>query len=44
VGPFQIAGAAVVDGSGRDPVDVTVTVEDGRIAQLGASSASTPAA
>jgi imidazolonepropionase-like amidohydrolase len=39
VGPFQITGAAVVDGSGRDPVDVGVTVEDGRIAQVGASSA-----
>lgn len=37
--PFQIAGAAVADGSGRDPVDVTVTIEDGRITQLGTSSA-----
>ncbi|MEV4888862.1 amidohydrolase family protein [Nonomuraea sp. NPDC055795] len=39
MGRFQIAGATVADGSGRDPVDVTVTVEDGRITQLGASSA-----
>ncbi|MGC7102775.1 amidohydrolase family protein [Amycolatopsis lurida] len=39
MGPFQLTGATVVDGSGRDPVDVTVTVDDGCIAQLGTSSA-----
>ncbi|KJK50379.1 peptidase M38 [Lentzea aerocolonigenes] len=39
MGPLQVVGAAVVDGSGRDPSDVDVTVEDGRIAQLGASGA-----
>ncbi|MFD9941144.1 amidohydrolase family protein [Nonomuraea sp. NPDC059023] len=39
VGRFQVVGATVVDGSGRDPADVDVTVEDGRITQLGASGA-----
>lgn len=37
MGRFQVVGATVVDGSGRDPADVTVAVEDGRIAQPGAS-------
>ncbi|MGA6161336.1 amidohydrolase family protein [Amycolatopsis magusensis] len=39
MGPFQITGAAVVDGSGRDPVDVDVAIDDGCIAQSGASGA-----
>ncbi|MFI6024779.1 metal-dependent hydrolase family protein [Amycolatopsis magusensis] len=39
MGPFQITGAAVADGSGRDPVDVDVAIEDGCIARLGASGA-----
>ncbi|MGW6929678.1 amidohydrolase family protein [Lentzea sp. NPDC054927] len=39
MGRFQVVGAMVVDGSGRDPGDVAVTVEDGRISELGASSA-----
>lgn len=39
MGRCQVVGATVVDGSGRDPVDVDVTIEDGRIAQLGASVA-----
>nr|WP_042185369.1 amidohydrolase family protein [Kibdelosporangium sp. MJ126-NF4]CEL16489.1 FIG00997878: hypothetical protein [Kibdelosporangium sp. MJ126-NF4]CTQ90441.1 FIG00997878: hypothetical protein [Kibdelosporangium sp. MJ126-NF4] len=39
MGRFQVVGAAVVDGSGRDPVDVDVTIEDGHITQLGAASA-----
>ena len=40
MGRFQVVGATVVDGSGRDPGDVAaVTVEDGRITELGASSA-----
>lgn len=36
MGRFQVVGATVVDGSGRDPADVTVAVEDSRIAQPGA--------
>ncbi|ANZ40417.1 peptidase M38 [Lentzea guizhouensis] len=36
---FEVVGATVVDGSGRDPADVDVTVEDGRIAALGTSGA-----
>lgn len=39
MGRVRIAGATVVDGSGRDPVDVDVTIEDGRITELGGSSA-----
>ncbi|MFF5070206.1 amidohydrolase family protein [Micromonospora olivasterospora] len=39
MGSFQVVGAAVVDGSGRDPVNVDVSIEDGHIARLGASSA-----
>ncbi|ONI89571.1 peptidase M38 [Actinosynnema sp. ALI-1.44] len=39
MGRFQVVGAAVADGTGRDPVDVSVTVEDGRITQLGAAEA-----
>ncbi|MBN9742442.1 peptidase M38 [Amycolatopsis sp. A1MSW2902] len=37
MGRFQVVGATVVDGSGRDPADVTVTVEDGLIAESDAS-------
>ncbi|MEV0352247.1 amidohydrolase family protein [Nonomuraea sp. NPDC050680] len=37
MGRLQVVGAAVADGTGRDPIDVGVTVEDGRITQLGAS-------
>ncbi len=37
MGRFQVVGATVVDGSGRDPADVTVTVEDGVIAESDAS-------
>ncbi|WP_037368369.1 metal-dependent hydrolase family protein [Amycolatopsis orientalis] len=37
---FQVVGATVADGSGRDPANVSVTVEDGRIAGLGPGSAS----
>ncbi|MCG8919736.1 hypothetical protein L6E12_28580 [Actinokineospora sp. PR83] len=33
----QVVGATVVDGSGRDPVGVDVSVEDGHIARIGAS-------
>ncbi|SDO46801.1 hypothetical protein [Lentzea jiangxiensis] len=32
--------AVVVDGSGRDPCDVAVTVEDGRITELQAATTS----
>ncbi|WP_308190345.1 amidohydrolase family protein [Amycolatopsis sp. GM8] len=39
MGPFQVVDATIVDGSGRDPVDVTVAIEDGRISQLGAAGA-----
>ncbi|MCS7483780.1 amidohydrolase family protein [Umezawaea endophytica] len=39
MGRFQVVGATVVDGSGRDPCDVAVAVEDGRVTELGASSA-----
>ncbi|WP_405850772.1 amidohydrolase family protein [Streptomyces niveus] len=38
IGPAHVAGATVIDGSGRDPGDVDVTVENGRITRLGASS------
>ncbi|MFD4641612.1 amidohydrolase family protein [Lentzea sp. NPDC058436] len=38
MGRFQVVGATVVDGSGRDPADTVVTVEDGRITDLGAST------
>lgn len=37
MGRFQIVGATVIDGSGRDPADVTVAVEDGLIAEPGGS-------
>ncbi|MCG3753635.1 MULTISPECIES: amidohydrolase family protein [Amycolatopsis] len=37
MGRFQVVGATVVDGSGRDPAEVTVTVEDGVIAESDAS-------
>ncbi|USX49979.1 amidohydrolase family protein [Lentzea sp. HUAS12] len=36
---FQVVGATVVDGSGRDPAALAVTVEDGRFADVDASSA-----
>ncbi|WP_241672330.1 amidohydrolase family protein [Streptomyces sp. IB2014 016-6] len=39
MGPAQVVGATVIDGSGRDPSNVVITVENGRITQLGASSA-----
>ncbi|MFI7454498.1 amidohydrolase family protein [Nonomuraea sp. NPDC049714] len=39
MGRVQVVGAAVVDGSGRDPSDVNVTIEDGRITELGAATA-----
>ncbi|MEV0391325.1 amidohydrolase family protein [Nonomuraea sp. NPDC050643] len=39
MGRVQVVGAAVVDGSGRDPSDVNVTIEDGRITELGAAAA-----
>lgn len=39
MGAFQVVGATVVDGSGREPADVNVAVEDGRIAGLDASVA-----
>ncbi|MFC5686043.1 amidohydrolase family protein [Amycolatopsis mediterranei] len=39
VGQAQVVGATVVDGSGRDPVDVDVSIEDGHITQVGASGA-----
>jgi len=35
---FQVVGAIVVDGSGRDPVAMDVDVEDGLITRLGPSS------
>lgn len=38
MGRLQVVGATVADGSGRDPVKVGVTVEDGRISRLGGSS------
>lgn len=38
IGPAHVAAATVIDGSGRDPGDVDVTVENGRITRLGASS------
>ncbi|MBB1151797.1 metal-dependent hydrolase family protein [Amycolatopsis dendrobii] len=34
---FQVVGATVADGTGRDPADITVPVEDGLIARPGAS-------
>ncbi|MFD6989234.1 amidohydrolase family protein [Streptomyces sp. NPDC059943] len=39
MGPAHVVGAAVIDGSGRDPGNVDITVENGRITQFGASSA-----
>jgi imidazolonepropionase-like amidohydrolase len=39
VGRCQLVGATVVDGSGRDPVNVDVSIEDGHITQVGASGA-----
>ncbi|EXU61585.1 hypothetical protein Z951_46445 [Streptomyces sp. PRh5] len=39
MGPARIVGAAVIDGSGRDPGKLDVTIENGRITRLGASSA-----
>ncbi|WP_340685021.1 hypothetical protein LCL61_00595 [Amycolatopsis coloradensis] len=32
MGRVQVVGAAVLDGSGRDPADVDVSIEDGHIA------------
>lgn len=37
MGRFQVVGATVADGTGRDPANVTVTVEDGLITQPGGS-------
>ncbi|MET9258510.1 amidohydrolase family protein [Amycolatopsis sp. NPDC004079] len=37
MGRFQIVGATVLDGSGRDPEDVAVAVEDGLITEPGGS-------
>ncbi|MYW89818.1 amidohydrolase family protein [Amycolatopsis rubida] len=37
MGRFQVVGATVADGSGRDPADLAVTVEDGLIAPPGAA-------
>ncbi|WP_370936789.1 amidohydrolase family protein [Amycolatopsis sp. cg13] len=37
MGRFQIVGATVIDGSGRDPADGTVAVEDGLLAEPGGS-------
>ncbi|MEW1796361.1 amidohydrolase family protein [Streptomyces niveus] len=37
--PAHAVGATVIDGSGRDPGDVDVTIENGRITRLGTSSA-----
>ncbi|MGW4397362.1 amidohydrolase family protein [Amycolatopsis nivea] len=37
MGRFQVVGATVADGSGRDPAEVTVTIEDGLFAQSGTS-------
>ncbi|MFE7811209.1 amidohydrolase family protein [Streptomyces sp. NPDC057433] len=34
-----MVGAAVIDGSGRDPSNLDITIENGRITPLGASSA-----
>ncbi|MFW3470225.1 amidohydrolase family protein [Streptomyces microflavus] len=39
MGPVHVVGAAVIDGSGRDPSNIDITVENGRITRLGASSA-----
>ncbi|MFC8593004.1 hypothetical protein [Streptomyces atroolivaceus] len=39
MGPAHVVGAAVIDGSGRDPSNLDITIENGRITQLGASSA-----
>ncbi|MFE5844383.1 hypothetical protein ACFQ7N_22445 [Streptomyces niveus] len=39
IGPAHVVGATVFDGSVRDPSDVDITVESGRITRLGASSA-----
>ncbi|MEU5274693.1 amidohydrolase family protein, partial [Streptomyces hygroscopicus] len=39
MGPAHIVGAAVIDGSGRDPSNLDITIENGRITRLGASSA-----
>ncbi|RJQ90712.1 metal-dependent hydrolase family protein [Amycolatopsis panacis] len=35
MGCVRIVGATVVDGSGRDPADLEVTIEDGLITQVG---------
>ncbi|MEV8410748.1 amidohydrolase family protein [Streptomyces niveus] len=37
--PAHVVGATVIDGSVRDPGDVDITIENGRITQLGTSSA-----
>ncbi|MEV0264834.1 amidohydrolase family protein [Streptomyces sp. NPDC050617] len=37
MGPAHIVGATVIDGSGRDPGDADVTIENGRITRLGAA-------
>ncbi|GGT05076.1 MULTISPECIES: metal-dependent hydrolase family protein [Streptomyces] len=39
MGPAHVVGAAVVDGTGRDPRKLDISVEKGRITRLGASSA-----
>ncbi|MFJ2349372.1 MULTISPECIES: metal-dependent hydrolase family protein [Streptomyces] len=39
MGPAHVVGATVIDGSGRDPSNLDITIEDGRITHLGASSA-----
>lgn len=39
IGPAHVVGATAIDGSGRDPGDVDVTIENGRITRLGSSSA-----
>ncbi|GGS47599.1 amidohydrolase family protein [Streptomyces griseoviridis] len=39
MGPAHVVGAAVIDGTGRDPRRLDISVEKGRITRLGASSA-----
>ncbi|MEU6033254.1 amidohydrolase family protein [Streptomyces tauricus] len=39
MGPDHVVGAMVIDGSGRDPGNLGLTIQSGRITRLGASSA-----
>ncbi|MFF9686911.1 amidohydrolase family protein [Streptomyces sp. NPDC014623] len=39
MGPAHVVGAAVIDGSGRAPNNLDITVENGHITRLGASGA-----